>query len=368
MQFNLNADGPGAKGEASGRFALVQQRQTLVDGDFKLALQPTLSLSSDLKLQIPAARALELAKPYLPEAASSLQIANGDLQGRANLDWQANREIGGDAKLEVQALSLSANTISLQNANLSADLPDLSQKALKLAVKVPTLALGKSLNARDFELVASYRSQDHLVDLQQARLTIFDGSLALLPGIYSTQESAASLTLLLQDIDLAQLLASLQYPDISGTGKLNGSLPIAISTTGIDLQDGELTGTQPGVLRYLGKAADPNNLAFQALRNLAYHGLKAKLSYRPNGDYQLGLRLEGHNPEVLSGHPLAFNLNISGQLPELLQKGLLSGNFERAVIEQATSQPSAPPKPKPARPGAETHQPLTPPPADRRNQ
>ncbi|WP_157199384.1 intermembrane phospholipid transport protein YdbH family protein [Methylomonas koyamae] len=139
----------------------------------------------------------------------------------------------------------------------------------------------------------------------------------------------------------------MHYPQLSGTGSVDGELPLKLATGSIELQDGALRGTRPGTLRYQ-SPADDGNLAFQALRNLVYHRLQAQLNYQPSGDYRIGLRLEGHNPEVLSGHPLAFNLNISGQLPELLRRGLVTGNFERAILEQVGQQPAETPPAQPA--------------------
>jgi hypothetical protein len=131
------------------------------------------------------------------------------------------------------------------------------------------------------------------------------------------------------------------------------------------LLDGTLIGTRPGVLRYQGPIADKENMAFRALRNLEYHRLNAKVNYHPNGDYHLDLRLEGSNPEVLSGHALAFNLKLSGQLPELLRKGIMAGNFEQAILKEAKGQAS--PSTKTEKPPLGDHQP-TPPAAVRRQQ
>lgn len=367
MQFNLNLTGPDTAGKASGHFTLGQAQQPLLDGEFELAQQPTLTVDADIKLQILAAQAFALAKPRLPASVDAWQISGGEMRGVARLRWQAERELDGSANLQIHGLDLTAGSLSITNATLAADLPDLARQAATVTAGVPNLGLGKTLTAQDLQIKVGYQPLKHQVDLEQAKLSLFAGTLALAPGHFSTLEPSALLTVLLEDIDLSQLLTSLDYPDISGTGKLTGSLPVTISKTGFELEDGELTGTRPGVLRYRGKAADPNNLAFQALRNLAYHGLQAKLSYRPNGDYRLGLRLEGHNPEVLSGHPLAFNLNISGQLPELLQKGLLAGDFERAVIQQASTQPAAEKNSKPPRLPAGPNPTLKPPPAERRN-
>ena len=164
---------------------------------------------------------------------------------------------------------------------------------------------------------------------------------------------------LVRELDLSRLLATLSQPGLSGSGRVGGTLPVRLSADSIELEEGRLMGDGPGVFRYRGPA-DDGSLAFRALRNFVYRQFQARADYRPNGDYRIGIRLEGHNPQVLAGHPIAFNLNLSGQLPELLQKGILAGDFERPVLDLYESANAAP------KSRTEREQ-RKPPPADRRD-
>jgi hypothetical protein len=87
-------------------------------------------------------------------------------------------------------------------------------------------------------------------------------------------------------------------------------------------------------LRYQAPGATEDNLALKTLSNMRYHSLQAKLNYQPSGDYRVGVRLEGKNPQVLSGHLVAFNLNLTGSLPELIKKGIMAGDFDKPILEQ----------------------------------
>ncbi|WP_103974712.1 intermembrane phospholipid transport protein YdbH family protein [Methylovulum psychrotolerans] len=312
-------------------------------------------------LDMTAATLLGFIGPWQPEVTRGWQLHGGQVQGAVQLRWQAQRPLAGTAHFSVFDLAVTADQTELNQVTIMLDVADLSRQAVAVSVTVPALAFGKKMALRDLNLKADY--QDGKLTVGQGIGTLFGGQLAVLPATFDLKQRPILLTLQVRGVDVAQLLATLNADSLSGSGTVDGELPLSISATAIEVLDGTLTGTRPGVLHYQGPVADKENVAFRALRNLQYHNLQAKVNYRPNGDYHVGLRLEGSNPEVLSGHPLAFNLNLSGQLPELLQRGIMAGDFERAILKEAKSQ--AAPIKQPVTPTHGDHPPK-PPPAERR--
>nr|WP_225587543.1 YdbH domain-containing protein [Methylomonas fluvii] len=340
--------------------ALTRHKQALIAVD--LSMSDKHAIDATGRLDIAAAEGFDLIKPWLPAITASWTVAGGAMQGNLQLHKPSKQDASGTAQLTVTDLALTAGAAKVENAKIELNIPELANRSVDLSAEAPTLGLGKDLIAHNLSIKANYLDQE--LTLSQAKLALFGGTMELKPDKIRLAQTPILLTLGLHDVDLAQLLMSLHYPNISGTGKIAGELPLQLAAGAIDVQDGSISGTQPGVLRYVGPA-DNQNIAFKALKNLVYRNLQAKVNYRPNGDYHLGLRLEGNNPEVLSGHPLAFNLNISGQLPELLQKGILAGDLERTILEQAIAKPTnAENSPKP--PSGD--QLPKPPPADRRTQ
>jgi hypothetical protein len=359
IQLDLNAETPDKFDSVQGTVLLSRDSRNLASANLSMTT-PSFGADLDAQLDMTAKEVFELLKPWLPKIPDDWQLSAGNIKGTLNLRWQTGRIRSGTARLNASELALTAGSAKLEAGKIELDVSDLVNRSATLAADAPKLEFGKGLIANKLIVKTHYLGRELTVD--QAALSIFGGQLEILPGPLDVEKMPLLLTLRVHAIDLAQLLSSLDYKDLSGTGTVNGELPLRLSMDAIELQDGALTGTRPGVLRYQGPTADKENIAFKALRNLSYHSLQAKVNYRPNGDYHLGFRLEGSNPEVLSGHPLAFNLNISGQLPELLRRGIQAGDFEKAILEQATTKP-AKPLPKPS---IEDQQPK-PPPADRRN-
>ncbi|WP_445368041.1 intermembrane phospholipid transport protein YdbH family protein [Methylomonas sp. BW4-1] len=359
-QLSASATTPDNFATLQAEAFLTKDKQSLLAMDLSMTNKQTIDMNG--RLDMAASQAFDLIKPWLPAMAASWTVAGGKAHGNLKLHRPSKQDVSGTAQLIIADLALTAGAAKIENGKVELNIPELADRALDLSAEIPTLGLGKDLIAQNLSIKARYLDQE--LTLSQANLAIFGGIMELKPDKIPLEQTPILLTLRLHDIDLSQLLISLHYPNISGTGSIDGELPLQLSAGAIDVQDGSLSGTQPGVLRYMGPA-DSQNIAFKALKNLVYRNLQAKVNYRPNGDYHLGLRLEGNNPEVLSGHPLAFNLNISGQLPELLQKGILAGDLERTILEQAIAKPAdAGASPKP--PSGD--QPPKPPPADRRNQ
>jgi hypothetical protein len=324
--------------DTADHFANLHSWLLLSEGDVYLAsldsssVAPYKTIDFDAHLDLPATQAFELLKPWLPATYRAWQIKQGRLQGTARIRWQSKHGSTGIAHLKAQGLGLMINDLVVNDLDADIDVDDLLAQSARLRMTAASIEPGKSPKLRNLNFKGHHQGQ--ILTVEQAEAAIFDGLLAVMPGTLDFSQSPLLFTLALKDVDLAALLAALNYPQLTGSGRISGTLPVSIAENAIEIQGGTLSGNQPGKLSYQGPAAEGDNLAFKALRNLVYHDLQAGLDYQPSGDYRLSLHLQGNNPDLLDGHPLAFNLNLSGKLPELLQRSLLSGDFDRSVLEQ----------------------------------
>ena len=123
---------------------------------------------------------------------------------------------------------------------------------------------------------------------------------------------------------------------------LNGEIPVLIHADGIEIPDARLTTEGPGTLKYVpgGKDAPPaiDNIALKALRDFRYDTMTVNTNYLRNGDYSVRARLKGRNLELYDGYPIAFNVNLSGNLPGMLRTALLTGDFGKEVLRHIQSE------------------------------
>ena len=331
MQFELTATSADNLDKLQGRLLLTRAKAYLASAD--MTLKPAKSQwQVDAHLDLAAAELMALLKPWLPGAMNGWQYPAGNLMGTVRLKGQSKLPIVGEVYLKAHHLDVLTGPVKATDGYLRLDVSNFVPLIMAMEADFPTLQLGEKTVIKQLQVNAGLNNR--ILILERATMPAFGGWLEVLPDKIDISQLPIMLTLGVHDMDLQQLLASLNYPPLSGTGRLNGKLPLSLSADSIEVRDGELTATQPGVLRYQAPGATEDNLALKTLSNMRYHSLQAKLNYQPSGDYRVGVRLEGKNPQVLSGHLVAFNLNLTGSLPELIKKGIMAGDFDKPILEQ----------------------------------
>lgn len=328
----------------------LKDRKLAFNGQVALQGQPLLKLSGGYALQsacgqgrLDYAGSLATLDRLLQPRPKSLQLlrlktgeGSGWLTGQACLrpgkaispvvkgQWQMKRaEIGWDKAL--------ASGLDLE---LSFEGMATSKASLALRLESASLAGGLALSPASLELDWT----ENRLLLHRFDAGLLDGTLsaaaAELPLPAGSGAMAWRIPLTVSQIDLERLLRILDVPGLSGNGRLSGQLPLVRSPAGVEIRDGRLSSQQPGQLRYVSQVPVADNPGLQALRDFRYSQLGLELDYQADGKYALDLRLDGHNPEFYSGHPIAFKLKLDGALPGLFQGALLSGDFDAYILKQ----------------------------------
>ncbi|MFC3030958.1 YdbH domain-containing protein [Pseudoalteromonas fenneropenaei] len=181
-------------------------------------------------------------------------------------------------------------------------------------------------------------------DLQQLTAEAFGGRVKV-PALSWPIVEAQTMRLELDQIDLEPLLALDKSKGIVVTGKISGKLPVtvALAKNGkpqFSIQQGRLFNVSEGIIRVKDNPAVANlkqqqsnlKLAFEALENLNYHSLTAGVSMANNGDMVLATAIQGHNPDI--DNDVNFNLNLSYDLPGLLQSLMIANDLEHSLTNK----------------------------------
>jgi hypothetical protein len=145
-----------------------------------------------------------------------------------------------------------------------------------------------------------------------------------------------------EQLDLGQLLALTRLDGLTGEGSLDGVLPVRLTEGAAIIEGGELAATKAGVLRYdAGKApaalqasGEGVALLLQALENFHYEALRITLDGRTDATMDIGLHVGGANPDLYGGHPIEFNLNLEGEIGNILRQGVSSYQIPDRVRER----------------------------------
>ena len=168
-----------------------------------------------------------------------------------------------------------------------------------------------------------------LVEVKDFRCEVFGGTIASPGLVVDYASSPVTTTFSLQNLDLAKILSVEQQRGLQGTGTLNGTLPVTVTSRGVVVDDGVIEAQPPGgVIQHLStiessrtlSESDPHlQLVAQALNNFHYTVLRVGVRYGETGMLDLRARLEGRNPDLAQTPPIHFNLTVQEHIPTLLK-------------------------------------------------
>jgi hypothetical protein len=137
------------------------------------------------------------------------------------------------------------------------------------------------------------------------------------------------LIFIVEGLDLVQIIALQQLEGLSASGRLDGYVPISISSKGVNIAEGRVTAQdQGGRIQYTpvggteaSLSVPGSDLVLQILEDLYYDSLDIDVNYDENGELDMKLAIKGISPQVDARRPIHFNLSLQQNLLTLL-KGL----------------------------------------------
>lgn len=169
-----------------------------------------------------------------------------------------------------------------------------------------------------------------VIDVNDFQCEVFGGTVASLGPVVDVAKPPVGTTLSLRNLDLAKILSVEQQKGLQGTGTLNGTLPVTITSGGgVIMKDGVVEAQPPGgVIKYVSPPESSRmfsesdsqlRLVAHALNNFHYSVLRMGVKYGENGMLDLSARLEGRNPDLKNTPPIHFNLTVQEHIPTLLK-------------------------------------------------
>jgi hypothetical protein len=137
-----------------------------------------------------------------------------------------------------------------------------------------------------------------------------------------------NLVLVVVGLDLAQIVTLQQVDGLSATGRLDGYVPITLTTKGVKITDGKIVAqSQGGQIRYtptggtseIEKSAIGSEFVFRIIEDLNYDSLNIDVNYEEDGEMEMKLAIKGMSPKVDERRPVHFNLNLQQNVLKLLQ-------------------------------------------------
>lgn len=256
------------------------------------------------------------------DVSSSNQLLLGDIGGIYDRSLFSGLNATIDIALNDNLLQLQSNDLMVNRLNHGFELGPLSLSATAV---LPLAA-----------------PEHTTLTLRRAELQVMQGLISANNQQLNFNQAENQLILTLQQIDLASLLQQHPSNDLTGNGKLSGTVPLAISAKGLSITDGNIAAEKPGgLLQYrsestkaMASANSNMKLVFDALDNFQYSVLSSKVSYDTNGKLLLGLSLQGSNPNMQQGRAINLNVNLEEDLPALITSLQLTNKLNELITKR----------------------------------
>jgi len=168
---------------------------------------------------------------------------------------------------------------------------------------------------------------DGIIAIESASWKFAGGTLTT-AGTIDPLAPIKELTVRAKGLDLATLITLVNLEGLSGSGTLDGEIPIVRDGDETEIRQAKLHSVGEGdVIRYrpeasvasLGVADDQFAMALAVLENFHYEQIGVEIDGNPSGDAAVQIHLEGANPDHENGRAVAFNLSVDAALSDLLE-------------------------------------------------
>lgn len=214
-----------------------------------------------------------------------------------------------------------------------ADLQFISGDNLQMQIG----GIDPGLPAENITFDYSIDSGNTTLEIRNVQATMFNGTLSSMGLAFDWSAPENLFALAFDDIDLSRLLAMGAYEGINATGLVSGALPVRIAGSNVSVDGGTLQVQAPGgsISYQPATAGDTGNAALDlvnlALSNYQYDVMDAEVDYLPSGELILAVKLEGISPAVNGGQQINVNLNVTDNIPALLESLQASRNITDAL-------------------------------------
>jgi hypothetical protein len=259
---------------------------------------------------------------------SQLENVSGQISASAQFKWSNKGIHSSRGAFELRHLYFTQETAKIGDLNASLNLENLLS---------PSSPPQQTITIRRFDfgipvenLLVSYQiegADPPRIVLEKAQFSMMDGILSLAPAIIDPAAAHTDVLVRVDNIDLGTFFNLIQIDGLTGSGHLDGEIPVRLEDNQVMIRKGRLAATAPGVLRFqsakasqlLATAGEEMNLLLQAVQDFHYTELSLDLDKSATHGLIAKLSLLGNNPAVKDGQVFRLNINLESDIDKILQ-------------------------------------------------
>jgi hypothetical protein len=313
--------------------------QQTLKGQLQAALEGVGFSRSEFSIAAFTPQQLTLNAIALEKSSLVINAESLDLQGDVGVtSLLADKKWQG--KWELKNLQLTGGPAPLPPLSGKGEL-SVSQLAFSLSGELgsddKTHRLTTKMHYAFGQLAESY------VKLDTLKFPWQGGTIALVSPVElkGVRTAPVSVTLDVSQVPLSDLLALLTQQRATATGVVSGRIPLQLMPDNtIKVQNASLQTQQPGTIAIqpdvIPGASPELELVRQIVSNFHYSQLSIKGDSKEGDKLSMLLSLSGNNPALYNGQAINLNVNLQGDMIQLLQGSILPLNDVRAWLEKGS--------------------------------
>ena len=313
MLYSLNAVG----GVPSSRYLRLTGEHAPESGNgmLKVEIAP-LSFSPD-----------SLQPGALSSVFAQLEDVSGLVSASAHFKWTKQGIRSSRGILDLQNVSFAHEAAKINSLNAKLNLSNLLSPSSppQQTITIRRIDLGVPLE----NLLVSYQiegADPPRIILEKAHFSMIDGMLSLEPTVINPAAAHSDIVIRVDNINLATFFDLIQIEGLTGTGHLDGNIPITLEDNQVTIRNSHLAARAPGILRFksgktsqlLAGTGEEMDLLLQAVQDFHYTELSLKLDKSVTHGLIANLSLLGNNPNVKDGQIFRLNINLESNIDKIL--------------------------------------------------
>lgn len=274
------------------------------------------------------------------------QITNmhGVIHAHAQVDWSKEKVQKSDGTIAIDNLSFTHPALKIEGLSAHVNFDKLLPISTPPQQKIHIQTIDPGIPLDNLNIVyqiENSRNNQPRIRLEDTRLAILDGILAIEPVTIDPLSEDTKITLTLNNIDLKHLFDSIEIEGLAGEGRLAGRIPILLNNRQITIDESRLMAKSPGILRFqsekasqmLADAGSEMNLVLDILQDFHYSELSLSIDKTAEHDLTATLSLLGQNPAVKEGQMIRLNINLASNLDKILKAISLGYSVSNKILK-----------------------------------
>ncbi|MEM7173077.1 MAG: YdbH domain-containing protein [Pseudomonadota bacterium] len=243
-------------------------------------------------------------------------------------EWQLDEgKLSSSGEIRLQDVSFRANDIPISAIDLSLELDDLLNPLSPADQRLTIEKIDPGLPVRDIALKFQVlQGAKPRLKFQSGSFSTLGAKLELSETLFDPEAAQTELKFQVRDLKLGTLFELIQTEGLSGSGTLEGNIPLVLDGDDLILKKSLLAAIAPGQLQFRSEDArqllvgtgEEVDLLLQALEDFRYQDLSITFQKSANHDVEGTLSILGNNPEVLDGQAFRLNINLETNVGSFL--------------------------------------------------